>query len=133
MGDDLTAVHAGARSDVDDVVGATNGFFVVLDHDHRVAEVAQVHERTQQPCVVALMQADRRLVEDVHHADETCADLACEPDALRFTAGQRVGAAIQGQVVQADVVEELQPRADLLQNLVGDLAAAAGRASSCAK
>ena len=34
---------------------------------------------------------------------------------------QRVGAAVQAQVVQADVVEELQPRADLAHHLVGDL------------
>ena len=123
--DDLAAVHAGAGTDVDDVIGAANRFFVVLDDDDRVAEIAQMHERAQQPRVVALMQADRRFVEDVHHADESGADLAREADALRFAARQRVGAAIQRQIVQADVDEELQPRADLLQNLVGDFAAPA--------
>jgi hypothetical protein len=51
----------------------------------------------QQPIVVALMQSDRRLVEDVHHADEARADLTGEANALRFAARERVGAAIQRQ------------------------------------
>ena len=43
--DDLAAVHAGARADVEHVVGGANGFLVVFDHQHGVAEVAQVLER----------------------------------------------------------------------------------------
>ena len=106
--DDAAAVHAGARAEVDDVVGVTDRIFVVLDDDHRVAEVAQAIQRAQQPLVVALMQADRRLVEDVHDADEAGADLAREPDALRFAARERLGAAIERQVVEADVAQEPQ-------------------------
>ncbi len=44
LGDDLAAVHAGARAHVDHVVGAADGLLVVLHHDHRVAQVAQVGE-----------------------------------------------------------------------------------------
>jgi hypothetical protein len=44
-----------------------------------------------------------------------------QPDALRLAARQRVGAAVQAQVGQADVVQEAQPRADLAHHLVGDL------------
>ena len=36
---------------------------VVLDHEHRVAQVAQVLQRADQALVVALVQADGRLVE----------------------------------------------------------------------
>src|SRR5215510_13664921 len=42
--------------------------FVVLDDDHGVAEVAQAHEGVDEALVVALVQADRRLVEHVEHA-----------------------------------------------------------------
>ena len=45
--------------------------------------------------VVALVQADARLVEHVEHADQAGADLGGEPDALRLAARQRAGAAIQ--------------------------------------
>ena len=45
LGDHLAAVDAGAGADVDDVVGLHDGVLVVLDDDHRVADVAQVLER----------------------------------------------------------------------------------------
>ena len=71
------------------------------------------------------MQADRRLVQDVHDAHETGADLARETDALRFATRQRLGAAVEGEVVEADVHEEPQPGSDLLDDLLGDGAARA--------
>ena len=89
--DDLAAVLARARADVDDPVGGADGVLVVLDDDQGVAQVAQPDQRLDQPVVVALVQADRRLVEDVEHADEPGADLGGQPDALRLAAGQRAG------------------------------------------
>ena len=68
--DDLAAVLAGAGADVDDVVGDPDRVLVVLDDEHRVAELAQADERVDQPAVVALVQPDRRLVEHVQHADQ---------------------------------------------------------------
>ena len=88
------------------MVGRAHRALVVLDHDHRVAEVAQALERRDQPRVVALVQPDRRLVEDVEHADERRADLGGQPDALRLAARQRRRRPLQRQVADADVVEE---------------------------
>ena len=93
---------------------------VVLDDDHRVAEVAQARERVDQAPVVALVQADRRLVEHVQRADQTRPDLARQPDALRLAAGQRAGVARQREVVEADVEQEPEPGVDLLGDPLGD-------------
>ena len=92
LGDDAAAVHAGARAHVDDVVGGEDGVAVVLDDDHRVAEVAQALQRVEQARVVALVQADRRLVEHVEHAAQAGADLRRQADALPLAARQRRGA-----------------------------------------
>jgi hypothetical protein len=70
LGDDVPAVLARARAHVDEPVGAPHHLLVVLDDEHRVPEVAQPLERADQLVVVALVQPDRRLVEDVEHADE---------------------------------------------------------------
>ena len=125
--DDLAAVLAGARADVDDPVGVPDGVLVVLDDDQGVAEVAQPDQRLDQPVVVALVQADRRLVEDVEHADQAGADLGGEPDALRLAAGQRAGGAVEREVVEADVEQEAQPLVDLLEHPLGDLLLARGQ------
>ena len=70
--------------------------------------------------VVALVQADAGLVEDVEHADQRRADLRGQADALRLAAGQRGRGALQGQVAEADVVEEAQALADLLDDAAAD-------------
>ena len=126
FGDDVAAMDAGARADIDDVVGGQDGVLVVLDDDHGVAEVAQAPQRFEQPRVVALVQADRGLVEHVEHAGQARADLAGEPDALALAARQRAGIARQRQVVEADIVEEAQPLADFLEDALADLACCVG-------
>jgi hypothetical protein len=70
LGHDGAAVLAGPGADVDQVVGGADGGLVVLDHDQGVAQVAQPDQRLDEAVVVALVQPDRRLVEDVEHADE---------------------------------------------------------------
>ena len=118
---------ARARAEVDQVVGGAHRALVVLDHDHRVAEVAQPLQRGDQPLVVALVQADRRLVEDVEHAHQRRADLGRQPDPLRLAARQRGRRPLQRQVADPDVVEEPQPLVDLTQDQPRDLALGLGQ------
>ena len=112
----VPAVLSGARPHVDQVVGGAHRALVVLDHEHGVAEVAQSLERLDQPVVVALVQSDRRLVEDVEHADQRGADLRRQPDPLRLAARQRRRRAVHRQVPDADVVQEPQSLGDLAQH-----------------
>jgi hypothetical protein len=81
----------------------------------------------EQAFIVALVQANRGLVEHVHHADQACADLRGEADALRLAAGERVGLALQREVIEADIDQEAQAVGDLLDDLDRDLAAPAGQ------
>ncbi len=113
---------AGAGPDVEQVVGRPHRALVVLDHEHGVPEVAQPLERRDQPLVVALVQADRRLVEDVEHPDQRRADLRRQPDPLRLAARQRAGRAVHREVADADVVQEPQPLVDLAQDQPRDRA-----------
>ena len=82
----------------------------------------------RQPGVVPLVQADGGLVQDVHDAHQAGADLAGEPDALGLAAGECLGAALQGEVVEPHVRQEAEPSGDLLDDLGPDLAALAGEA-----
>jgi len=118
------------RPDVDDVVGLHDRGLVVLDHHEGVPEVAQPDQGVDQPLVVALMQADRWLVQDVEDADEAAPDLGRETDPLRLAAGERAGRPAQGEVVEADVDQEPQAFPDLLQEALGDHRFALGQADA---
>ena len=85
----LAAELARPGTDVDDVVGQADRLFVVLDHDDRVAEVAQTLEGRDQSTVVALVQTDGGLVEHVEHADEVATDLARQTDPLGLATRER--------------------------------------------
>ena len=96
------------------MVGGPHRVFVVFDDDDRVAEVAELGERIEQALVVARVEADRRFVEDVEHADEAATDLAGEADALRLAAGERGRGAVEREVFETDVLQEAEAAADFL-------------------
>ena len=118
---DLAALVAGAGAEVEQVVGRRDDLAVVFDEHERVAQVAQALQRAEQPGVVARVQADGRLVEDVEDAGQAAADLARQADALRLAAGERRPAAVEREVVEADVDEEADAVAHLAEQFAGDL------------
>ena len=121
LGDHDAAVDAGAGAHVDHVVGLADRVLVVLDHDHRVAEVAEVLQRLEQAVVVPLMQPDRGLVEHVEHARQARADLRGEADPLALAARKRAGIARERQIAEADVLEKAEALVDLLEDPARDL------------
>src|SRR5882762_10195989 len=112
---------AGTRSQIYDIVSRPNRFLVVLHDQHSVAEVAQLLQRREQARVVALMQADRRLVEDVQHTDEAAADLRREADPLCLTTRERHRGAFEREIIESDVDQKAQPVDHFFQNRPGDL------------
>ena len=119
-GEELAAVLAGAGAEVEDVVGGAHDVGVVLDDEDGVAEVAQVVQDVDEPVGVAGVQADGGLVEHVERADQTRAERGGELNALRFAAGERGGEAVEREVFEADLVQEVDALADLFEELVGD-------------
>ena len=120
-GEELAAEFAGAGAEVEQVVGGADDVGVVLDDEDGVAEIAEVVQDADELGGVAGVQADGGLVEDVERADEAGAERRGELDALRFAAGERGGEAVEREVVEADLVEEVDALADLFEDLAGDL------------
>ena len=118
--DDVAAMLAGAGPDVDDPVGFPDGLLVVLDHQHRVAEVAKTQQGVDESTVITLMQPDRRLVEHVEGTDQAGTDLAGETDALRLAAGQGRRVPRQAEIVETDVEKKSEAGVDLLRDPLGD-------------
>ena len=68
-------MHSCARPDINNVIRSKNGVFIVLDDEDRVAEIAEMLERFNKLIVVALVQADSRLVEHVEGSHEPAPEL----------------------------------------------------------
>src|SRR5581483_10834768 len=68
--DDVAAQPSGAGTEIEHVVGMADGVFIVLNDQHGVAKIAELFESFNQPRVVALVQADRGLVQNVKYAAE---------------------------------------------------------------
>ena len=54
----------------------------MFDDHHSIAHIAQAQQRIQQRLVIARVQADTGLVEDIGHAHQAAAQLAGQADAL---------------------------------------------------
>ena len=120
-GEEMAAEFAGAGAEVEEMVGGADDVGVVLDDEDGVAEVAEVFHDADELGGVAGVEADAGLVEDVERADETGAERGGELDALGFAAGERGAEAVEREVVEADLVEEVDALADFFEDLSGDL------------
>ena len=113
-------MQPGAGANVDQVVGLPHHGFVMLDDQHRVALHLQFAQGVDQPLIVARVQADRWLVQHIAHADQTRADASGQPHALQFATAERVGRAVQREVIDADPFEKIEPPDDLAHDRRGN-------------
>ena len=112
---DLAAGRAGARAEVDDVVGDRDRLRLVLDDEHRVALVAQLQQQVVHPLDVVRVQADGRLVEDVGDVGERRAEVADHLGALRLAARQRARRPVEREVAEPDLDERVEGLAQRLE------------------
>ena len=107
------AAGARAGAQIDHMVGAADRVLVVFDHDQGIALAAQSIQRIEQCDIVARVQPDGGLVQHVAHALQIRPELRRQANALRLAARERGGRAIQLQIAQAHVAEEMRcgPRA----------------------
>ena len=116
----LAAVLARSRTDVDDPIRCADRVLVVFDDDQRVAQIAQAREGVDQSTVVALVQSDRRFVEDVEHTGKPRTDLSGQANSLCLATRQRPCGTGQRQVVESDVEEERDACLHLFEDAARD-------------
>src|SRR6266851_1937325 len=126
LGDEVAAGVAGAGAKVDDEISAADGVFVVFDDEDGVAEIAKMFEGAEQARIVAGVEADAGLIENVENAAKARADLRGESNTLRFAAGKSGGGAIQAEIAEADGEQELDSFGNFFQRTRGDFFLAFG-------
>ena len=120
FGDDAAAQPACAGAEIEHIIGVADGVFVVLDDEDRVAEIAQSFERLDEAIVVALVQADGGLVENVENAAQARADLRGQADALALAAGERGGVAVERKIVEPDGAKKFKALGNFAADALGD-------------
>ena len=121
LGHHAPAAATRARSEIEHVCRAAYRVLVVLHHHQGIALGLQLLQRGQQHAVVARVQADSGLVEDVAHAAQVRAQLRREADALRLTTGERGRGASERQIAEPDFVEKGQARFQFRDQVARDL------------
>src|ERR1700687_2659732 len=66
--DQLAATLSRAGAEIEDTIRGAHDVGIVLNHQDRISEIAQVVQDLNQTVSVAAMQADGRLVEDVERS-----------------------------------------------------------------
>ena len=102
------AVDACAGSEIHHMIGNRDGFRLVLDHQHGITLVAQLQQKLVHVPDVMRMQADGGFIEHVGDIGQRRAQVPDHLGALRLTAGERAGRAIQGQVARTDPHERVE-------------------------
>ena len=87
--DHLAAALPGPGTQIEDAISLQHDLRVVLDHDERVARIAQALHHPDDPLHVARMQPDGGLIENEQCVDERGAERGREVDALYLAPRER--------------------------------------------
>ena len=115
----------GAGTEIDHMIGPADGVLIVLDHHQRIALGAQPVERIEERPVIPRMQTNGGLVQHVTDPLQIRTELRRQPDALRFAARKGGGGTVELQIAESHVAQERSARAELGEQVGGDLEFAA--------
>ena len=127
MIDDFSAFDSSAGTEVDEVAGGADGVFIVFDEEEGVSLFSECVKGAEEGGVVAGMKADGGFVEDVEDALEIGAELRGEADALGLAAGESGGGAVELEVAESNLIEEVEALHNLGENVTADLEIASGK------
>ena len=94
----------------------------MFHHYNGVGCIAQSLERSDETVIIALMQTDTRLIENIKYIHELGAKLCSKSYALTFTTRQSGRGSVELQIAKAYVDKGFQTDTNLLGNLDGKLA-----------
>ena len=118
--DHFSTLASCLRTDINDIICSEHHILVVLDNDDGVATVAELLQALYETNIVALMESDAGLIEDIEDIDQLRAYLRGKPYALAFAAREGLRGARETEIVKTNIQEEAQARADFFQDFCGD-------------
>jgi hypothetical protein len=113
--DDAPAPFARSRPHVDHAVRSQHHLRVMLDDHQRIAGVTQPVHHLHYPVHVARMKPDRWLVQHEQRIDQRRTERRGQVDPLHLATRQRAALAVEGEVAEADIDQERQTGAQLVE------------------
>ena len=111
---------ASARSELEDPVGGLDHVRVVLDDEERVLPCLQAAQHPDEPLRVARVETHGRLVQDVKRVAQASPERVRQLDPLRLAAGERLGGAVEREVIEPGLAQILEAPLELGQDGRGD-------------
>ena len=118
--DNLTAVDTRTFAYIDNKICTSYGIFIVFYYDNGIAKVAKTLERFYKPCVIALMQTDAGLVQNIDNSHKRRTYLCCKAYALTLAARKSTRRARKREIIKTDAVKKIKTFADFLYNWARD-------------
>ena len=75
----------------------------MLHHNNGIAQVAKFLQTVEQTFVVALVQTDARLIEDIEHVDQLATNLSSQTDALALATRERSRLAVEREIIESHI------------------------------
>jgi len=97
-----------ARSKFDEVVGASERFFVMLDEDKGVSKVAEMKEEVEESRVIGGVKTDAGFIEHVEDPSEATADLGGKACTAGFPSRESVHGTIEGEVSETKLLKKTE-------------------------
>src|SRR5262245_19757852 len=76
----VPALRAGTGPQIDHIIRASNGVFIVFNDNDRVAKIAQFQKSRQKTGVVLVMKPNRGFIKHVQYSAKLRANLGGEPN-----------------------------------------------------
>ncbi len=90
MSHEVASFGTCARSELDEVVSASERFFVMLDEDEGVSKVAEMEEKIEESRVIGGVKTDAGFIEHVEDSSKATADLGGESCTAGFPSRKSV-------------------------------------------
>ena len=97
-----------ARSELDEVVSASERFFVMLDEDEGVSKVAEMKKEVEESRVIGGVKTDAGFIEYVEDSGEAAADLGGESGTAGFSSRKSVHGTIEGEVSETELLKKTE-------------------------
>ena len=95
-----------ARSELDEVVSASERFFVMLDEDEGVSKVAEMEEKIEEARMIGGVKTDAGFIKYVENPGQATADLGGESCTAGFPSRKSVHGTIKGEVSETELLKK---------------------------